>query len=123
MGDDPPTAGLHGEQFDAPEQKLELLVAQLRVPEGQSGVPLHTRQQYGFRDIKNFGFLPAAQGRFQFSAGQQIADTEALPGRERAELDIFAVQGHGVDLYPPGQDQPYGGHAAGPVAEDMARRK
>mgnify|MGYP007079137141 CR=1 FL=1 len=33
MGDDPPTAGLHGEQFDAPEQKLELLVAQLRVPE------------------------------------------------------------------------------------------
>ena len=43
--------------------------------------------------------------------------------RERAELDIFAVQGHGVDLYPPGQDQPYGGHAAGPVAEDMARRK
>ena len=123
MGNDPSPTGLHGEQFNAPEQKLELSVAQLCVTQGQPGIPLHARQQRSLGNIKDLGFLPAAQDRFQFSVGQQITDTEALPGRERAELDIFAVQGHGVDLYPPGQDQPYGGHAAGPVAEDMARRK
>ena len=42
MGNEPASAGLHRKQLDAPEQKLELPVAQGRIAHGKSCILLHT---------------------------------------------------------------------------------
>ena len=108
MGNEAAAAGLHRKQLDAPEQELELPVAQGRVAHGKPGVPFHAGEKDRLGDIQNLSLLPAPQYRLQLRICQQITDAETLPRSQGIELHILAIQCHGIDLHPSGHDHPHG---------------